>query len=124
MRQILFSFALVTLAVALGIAQSAARHVQIEVMLQNAPHPIRPLLTVVEGGIASVDLPNVGKFGFVPIVKASDPMTLVFDLLDLSQTPAKKLDTVETSLHSAGCSQRPHLNSAFEPSASTRNSEP
>ena len=101
MRRILFSFALVTLAVALGVAQSKTRHVQIEVTLQNAQHPIHPLLTVVEGDTASMEIPKVGKFGFVPTVKPGDDTTLVVDVLDLSQTPAKKLDTVETSIRGA-----------------------
>jgi hypothetical protein len=101
MRQIMLSFGLVALAVAIGIAQSPARQVQIEVTLQNDPHPIHPLLTVVEGNTASLEIPNVGKFGFVPNVKTSDSTTLVVDVLDLSQTPAKKLDTVETSVHGA-----------------------
>ena len=102
MRRILLSFVLVTLAVALGVAQSKARHVQIEVTLQNAEHPIHPLLTTVEGGTVSMEMPKIGKFGFVPTVKPGDDTTLVVDVLDLSQTPTKKLDTVETSLHSAG----------------------
>ena len=102
MRRVLLRFALVALAGALGVAQSKARHVQIEVTLPNAEYPIHPLLTAVEGGTVSMEMPKIGKFGFVPTVKPGDDTTLVVDVLDLSQTPTKKLDTVETSLHSAG----------------------
>ena len=99
MKRMLFSFAFLLLAVTIGVAQSKTRHVEITATLPDSAHPTRSLLKVVEGDTASIEIPNVGKFGFVPTIKASDDDTLVVDVLDLSQTPARKLDTIETSIH-------------------------
>jgi hypothetical protein len=95
MKRIAFSLLFVALAVGLGIAQSSTRRVRMEITTPNGGHPE---IEVYEGGTASVAIPNVGKFGFVPTVKAGDNKTLIVDVLDLSQTPPNKLDTVETSL--------------------------
>jgi len=95
MKRIAVSLLFVALAVELAIAQSSARRVRIEISVPNGGHPE---IEVYEGGTASVEIPNVGKFGFVPTVKAGDDKTLIVDVQDLSRTPPKKLDTVETSL--------------------------
>ena len=98
MKRILFSLVFVAMAVAIGLAQPPSRDVQIEVTLPNGAHP---LLKVVEGGTASIDMPKVGKFGFVVNVKQDDERTLVVDVLDLGRTHAPRLDTVETSINAA-----------------------
>jgi hypothetical protein len=95
MKRTLFSLLFLGTAVAVGFAQSPARQAQIEVTLPNGAHP---LLKVDDGGVASIDLPKVGHFGFVVNIKRGDDTKLVVDVLDLARTPAAKLDTVETAI--------------------------
>jgi hypothetical protein len=98
MKGMAFSFVLVGVAVALGIAQSQSRRVEMELTLPNGAHPT---VVVHEGDTASIQLPNAGKFGFVPTVKPGDSETLIVDVLDLNQTPPRNVDSVETSLRGA-----------------------
>jgi hypothetical protein len=99
MKRLLFSVGCVILASNTGFTQSKGRHVEIAVRQPSSAHPIVSILQVVEGDTASIEIPNVAKFGFVPTIKSTDDDTLVVDVFDLSQTPARKLDTIETSIH-------------------------
>lgn len=96
MKRLGLSGLLVVFAVGLAAAQSAPRLVEIALTLPNGGHP---QIRVHEGETASVTIPGVGKFGFVPTVKAGDSATLMVDVLDLTKTPPQKLATVETSVH-------------------------
>jgi len=99
MKRIALSCLSVALAAGLGSAQSTKRHVEIQVTLPNGANHV--LLQVLEGNLASVDLPTEGKFGFVPTVKSDDDTTLIVAVLDLRQTPSRTLDRIETSLRTA-----------------------
>lgn len=94
-RRTLLSFVFVTLVGGFGIAQSSTRYIQLRLTMPNGGSPT---ITVREGETATAEVPDSFKFGFVPTVKSGDSETVVVDVLDLHQTPATKVDTVETSL--------------------------
>ena len=96
MKRLGLSGLFVVLAVGLAATRPAPRLVEIAL---TVPHGGHPAIRVHEGETASVTIPDVGRFGFVPTVKAGDNTTLVVDVLDLAKTPPQKLATVETSIH-------------------------
>ena len=93
--------ALAVLLIAFGatasMAQSAAgkRDVVLNLTLPNGG---TPQLRITEGGTGSVELPNVGKFGFVPAFRDGNDHVVVVDLFDLSRTPSQRIDRLELAV--------------------------
>jgi len=84
----------VGLATTISMAQSAAvkRDVVLELTLPNGA---TPQLRVAEGETGSVELPDIGKFGFVPTFQNSDTRNVVVELIDLGKTPHQRIGRVE-----------------------------
>jgi hypothetical protein len=84
--------AIVLVATVLG-AQSAPdkRDVVLDLGLPNGA---TPQLRITEGETGSIELPNVGKFGFVPSLRDGAEMVVV-EVFDLSETPRQQLDRLE-----------------------------
>jgi hypothetical protein len=88
-----WTFLLVALAATVSMAQSAA--VKRDVVLDlSLPNGATPQLRITEGTTGSIDLPKVGKFGFVPSLRNGSDIVVV-ELFDLSRTPRKRLDRME-----------------------------
>src|SRR5262245_41368807 len=86
---------LVVLATAVGIAQTTAKR---SVVLQlDLPNGATPQVRVLEGETATVTLPRVGTFGFVPTLQEGSNVVLV-DVFDLEPTPHQRLGRVEATV--------------------------
>ena len=81
----------VALACVVGVAQER-RSVVLEIGLPNGAVP---QLRIADGGTGTVDLPRVGKFGFVPTLKDGSISVEVFDM---SQTPHRPVDRVDATI--------------------------
>ena len=81
---------LVFLGTTVSLAQSAppTRDVVMELTLPNGA---TPQLRIVEGGTGTVELPGVGKFGFVPQWQDSNSNVIRVDVFDLNRTPQQRL---------------------------------
>ena len=88
-----WSALVVLLATTVSWAQSVAptRDVLLEL---NLPNGETPQLRIVEGGTGTVELPGVGKFGFVPRLRDDSNVVLV-DVFDLNPTPHERLGRLE-----------------------------
>lgn len=73
-------------------AQSQKHEIVLDLSLPNGE---TPQLRVAEGGTGTVELPDVGKFGFVPTLRDSNPGTVVVELFDLNGTPDRRIATLE-----------------------------
>jgi hypothetical protein len=84
------------LAATVGYAQTAPakRSVVLELGLPNG---FTPQLKIVEGDTGSVELPQLGKFGFVPAIRDAAG-SVVVDVYDLQATPNEKLSSVEAPI--------------------------
>ena len=84
--------AIVLAATVLG-AQSAAgkRDVVLDLRLPNGA---TPQLRITEGDTGSIELRQIGKFGFVPSLRDGAEMVVV-EVFDLSETPRQQLDRLE-----------------------------
>jgi hypothetical protein len=67
----------------------------LELTLPNGAHP---QLTIAEGTAGTVQLPNVGTFGFVPALANGSANVVTVAIFNLDRTPHQKLGTVEASL--------------------------
>jgi hypothetical protein len=85
---------LVVLATTVSMAQSTAgkRSIVLELSLPNGA---TPQLRVPEGETGSVELTNVGKFGFVPTFQDENQRVVVVELFDLKRTPHQWLGRLE-----------------------------
>ena len=90
-RRSLVVVAVIALACGALVAQER-RSVILEIGL---PSGETPQLRVLDGGTGTVDLPNVGKFGFVPAVKGG---TISVDVFDMNKTPHRQIDRVEAAV--------------------------
>jgi hypothetical protein len=94
MRQYrLWGVLLVVLATTASFAQAMApsRDVLLEL---NLPNGWTPQLRIVEGETGTVELPRVGRFGFVPRMQDSGNVVVV-DVFDLNRTPHPRLGQLE-----------------------------
>ena len=87
-----WSAVLVLLATTVCLAQSAAptRDVVMELTLAGGH---KPQLRIADGGTGIVELPDVGKFGFVP--RLQDGNVVLVDIFDLNRTPHQRLGGLE-----------------------------
>jgi beta-lactamase regulating signal transducer with metallopeptidase domain len=69
--------------------------VVLELTLPGGAHP---QLTIGEGTVGTVRLPNVGTFGFVPALANGNANNVTIGIFDLDKTPHQKLGTVEVSV--------------------------
>jgi hypothetical protein len=85
---------LVVLATTVAFAQSTAptRDVVLQLTLPNGA---TPQLRIAEGQTGSIEMPRVGKIGFVPSVQAGSTNVVTVDVFDLNQTPHQRLGRVE-----------------------------
>jgi hypothetical protein len=92
----LCSVLFVALATTVATAQSTAakRDVVLELTLPNGA---TPQLRIAEGQTGSVELPDVGKFGFVPTFENGTDRPVVVELFDLRKTPRQSLGRVEAA---------------------------
>jgi hypothetical protein len=86
---------LIALATTVGLAQS--EQTRSVVMDLNLPNGATPRLRIADGGVGSAEIPDVGKFGFVPRIQ-TDRNTIVIEVLDLKTTPHKRLARVEAAV--------------------------
>src|SRR4029450_429996 len=86
-----FSIAVVTL-VALTVVALAAQERRSIVLEIGLPNGAAPQLRILDGGTGTVDMPKVGKFGFVPTLKDD---TVSVEVFDMNQTPHRQMDRVE-----------------------------
>jgi hypothetical protein len=76
-----------------SMAQSTAGRSYVVLHL-TLPSGETPQLKITEGETGSVELPKVGKFGFVPTVRAGTG-TIIVAVFDLSRTPGERIDRLE-----------------------------
>ena len=88
---------LIALAAAGSMAQSATASRDIVLDL-DLPNGAAPRLRITEGGTGTVDLPKVGKFGFVPTLQAGSDALVVVELYDLGQTPHRRIARLELTV--------------------------
>lgn len=81
----------VVLACVALIAQER-RRVVLEIGLPNGAVP---QVQMEDGGTGTVDLPKMGKFGFVPRVKEG---TVAVEVFDMNQTPHRQIDRVDATI--------------------------
>jgi hypothetical protein len=87
-RRLFVLAAVVALACGALVAQER-RSVVLEIGLPNGG---TPQLRIQDGGTGTIDIPNVGKFGFVPAVKG---VTVSVEVFDMNKTPHRQVDRVE-----------------------------
>jgi hypothetical protein len=75
-------------------AQSTAQNRDIVLDL-SLPNGGRPQLRVADGGTGTVQLPKVGKFGFVPTLREGNSGVVVVELFDLNRTPHQRIARLE-----------------------------
>ena len=90
-RRFLIVLAMMALACTPFVAQEP-RDVVLEIGL---PDGETPQLRIRNGETGTVDIPDVGKFGFVPTVKGS---VVSVELFDMSKTPHRQVDRVEAAV--------------------------
>jgi hypothetical protein len=90
-RKFLVAFAVVALTCVALLAQER-RSVVLEVGLPNGE---TPQLKILDGETGTVDMPNVGKFGFVPTVKDG---TVLVEVFDMSKDPHRQMGRVEAAV--------------------------
>ena len=88
------SIALATL-VALTVVALAAQQRRSIVLEIGLPGGSAPQLRILDGGTGTVDMPKVGKFGFVPTLKDG---TVSVEVFDMNQTPHRQIDRVEAAV--------------------------
>jgi hypothetical protein len=81
----------------LALVQSPPKRVvTLSVLRPNAPEDTRPsLITALEDGMATLGIPDVGRFGFTPSFAKGDAKTVVITIFDASAQPARELGRVE-----------------------------
>ena len=92
-RIVTWTVLVVGLAVTISMAQSSAgtRGVVLDLTLPNGA---TPQLKIAEGGLGSVEVPKLGKFGFVPTFPDGTDRVVV-ELFDLNKTPHERIDRLE-----------------------------
>jgi hypothetical protein len=88
------SIALATL-VALTVVALAAQERRSIVLEIGLPNGAAPHLRILDGGTGTVDMPKVGKFGFVPTLKDG---TVSVEVFDMNQTPHRQIDRVDAAV--------------------------
>jgi hypothetical protein len=88
-RKVPIALAAVVAFACLVVSAQERRSVVLEIGLPNGS---TPQLRIQDGGAGTVDMPKVGKFGFVPTLKDG---TVSIELFDMNQTPHRQLDRVE-----------------------------
>jgi hypothetical protein len=91
-RKLSIAFAAVVTFACVALVAQERRSVVLEIGLPNGS---TPQLRILEGGTGTVDMPKVGKFGFVPTLKDDAVSVEVFDL---SQTPHRQVDRVDATI--------------------------
>ncbi len=88
------SIVLATLVALTFVALTAQerRSIVLEIGLPGGP---APQLRILDGGTGTVDMPKVGKFGFVPTLKDG---TVSVEVFDMNQTPHRQIDRVEAAV--------------------------
>jgi hypothetical protein len=88
-RKLSITLAAVVALACIAVVAQERRSVVLEIGLPNGAVP---QLRIADGGTGTVDLPKVGKFGFVPTVKDG---TVTVEVFDMSRTPHRQIDRVE-----------------------------
>ena len=91
-RKLSIALAAVVAFACVAIVAQERRSVVLEIGLPNGS---TPQLRIQDGGTGTVDMPKVGKFGFVPTLKDEAVSVEVFDL---SQTPHRQIDRVDPTI--------------------------
>jgi hypothetical protein len=81
-------------AVLSAAAQSTAQQRDIVLDL-SLPNGGTPQLRIAEGETGTVELPDVGKFGFVPTFREDNTGVVVVELFDLTRTPHQRIARLE-----------------------------
>ena len=86
---------LIMVAAALSAeAQSTAQKRDIVLDL-SLPNGGTPQLRVAEGQTGTVELPDIGRFGFVPTLQEGKPGVVLVELFDLNRTPPQRIARLE-----------------------------
>jgi len=91
-RKLSVALAVVVALACVAVVAQERRSVVLEIGLPNGAVP---QLRIADGGTGTVDLPKVGKFGFVPTLKDDAVSVEVFDM---SQTPHRQMDRVQATV--------------------------
>ena len=90
-RRFLVVLAIIALTCGALVAQEPP-----DVLLEiGLPSGETPQLRIRDGGTGTVEVPNIGKFGFVPTVKGS---VVSVELFDMSKTPHRQVDRIEAAV--------------------------
>ena len=91
-RKLSIAFAAVVAVACVALVAQERRSVVLEIGLPNGS---TPQLRIQDGGTGTVDMPKIGKFGFVPTLKDE---AVSVEVLDLSQTPHRQIDRVDPTI--------------------------
>lgn len=91
-RKLSISLAALIALTFVALAAQERRSIVLEIGLPNGA---APQLRILDGGTGTVDMPQVGKFGFVPTLKGS---TVSVEVFDMNQTPHRQIDRVEAAV--------------------------
>lgn len=91
-RKLSIAFAAVVALACVTLVAQERRSIVLEIGLPNGS---TPQLRILDGGTGTVDMPKVGKFGFVPTLKDG---TVSVEVFDMNQTPHRQLDRVEAAV--------------------------
>jgi hypothetical protein len=86
----------VLLTVVAAVLSASAHPQKRDVVLDlTLPNGGTPQLRLAEGETGTVELPDVGKFGFVPTLQDGNPGVVVVELFDLNRTPHRRIARLE-----------------------------
>ena len=103
-RRLLLGVAAITIAaltpsVLAGVQTPPKRVVSLGILPPNAPKDARPTqVMALEDGTASMGIPDVGQFAFVPSFKPGDDKTVVVTIFDAGTKPQTELGKVEVAV--------------------------
>jgi len=78
---------------------SARRVITLSVLPESAPPDTRPnQIVVLEDGTATLNLPDLGQFGFSPSIRKDESQTVVVTISDTGAKPSRDLGSVDVPI--------------------------
>jgi hypothetical protein len=87
------------LVVFAAVISAGAQAQRYEVVLDiSLPNGETPQLRMSEGETCTIELPDAGKFGFVPALQAGNANVVVVELFDMNRTPHRRIARLEIAV--------------------------
>jgi hypothetical protein len=85
-------------AAAFSVAAQSTTQKRDIVLDLSLPNGGTPQLRIADGETGTVQLPKLGKFGFVPALQEGNPGVVVVELFDLNRTPHQRMARLELNV--------------------------